>query len=55
MKFARQAIGVVLLATVGAAAHAYGLKYAVDSLQKAQALAKQGTGKHVLIFYTSPT
>ena len=37
----------------GAAAHAGGLPFAVDSFQKAQALARQDSGKHVLVFYTS--
>ncbi len=36
-------------------AHGYGLPYAVDSLEKAQAQAKQNTSRHVLVFYTSPT
>jgi hypothetical protein len=36
-------------------AQGYGLPYAVDSLPKAQALAKQNTARHVLVFYTSPT
>ena len=34
------------------AAHAAGLPFAVDSLQKAQSAARQD-GKHVLVFYTS--
>lgn len=46
---------VFLLAAfaISAAAHAGGLPFAVDSFQKAQALAKQDSGKHVLVFYTS--
>lgn len=50
----RLAIAAVLLAMSGFA-HAYGLPYAVDSLQKAQAQARQNTSRHVLVFYTSPT
>jgi hypothetical protein len=44
-----------LLMALGGAAHASGLTYAVDSLQKAQAQAKQNPAAHVLVFYTSPT
>ena len=47
--------GALLLIAVSGFVQAYGLKYAVESLQKAQALAKQGVGRHVLVFYTSPT
>ena len=52
----RIAIASLLLALSGFA-HGYGLPYAVDSLQKAQAQAqaKQNTSRHVLVFYTSPT
>ena len=45
----------LLLAALSSVAQAYGLPYAVDSLEKAQALAKQNTSRHVLVFYTSPT
>jgi hypothetical protein len=45
----------VLLMSLGGAVQASGLTYAVDSLEKAQALAKQNTARHVLVFYTSPT
>ena len=38
---------------ISAAAHAGGLPFAVDSFQKAQALARQDSAKHVLVFYTS--
>jgi hypothetical protein len=48
------AITFLLLALSGFA-QASGLTYAVESLQKAQVLAKQNTGRHVLVFYTSPT
>jgi hypothetical protein len=34
-------------------AHAAGLPFAVESLQKAQTIAKQDGAKHVLVFYTS--
>ena len=43
-------IAALVLST---AAHAAGLTFAVESLQKAQALAKQDGAKHVLVFYTS--
>jgi len=48
-------IAMILLAGFSGLAQAYGLPWAVDSLPKAQAQAKQGAGKHVLVFYTSPT
>ena len=35
-------------------AFASGLPWAVDSLEKAQALAGKGGPRHVLVFYTSP-
>jgi hypothetical protein len=46
---------VFLIATLvlSAVAHAAGLPFAVESFQKAQALAKQDSAKHVLVFYTS--
>lgn len=44
-----------LLLALNGIAHGYGLPYAVDSLQKAQAQAKQNTSRHVLVFYTSPS
>ena len=46
---------VLMIATLvlSAAAHAGGLPFAVESFQKAQALAKQDSQKHVLVFYTS--
>jgi hypothetical protein len=50
----RLAIVLVAFSLCGFA-EASGLAYAVDSLQKAQALAKQSAGRHVLVFYTSPT
>lgn len=50
----RIAFATVLLALAGFA-HGYGLPWAVDSLEKAQAQAKQNTPRHVLVFYTSPT
>jgi hypothetical protein len=34
-------------------AQAWGLPYAVESLQKAQGLSKADGSKHVLVFYTS--
>ena len=36
------------------AANAAGLPFAVNSLDKAQAMVKQERGRHVLIFYSSP-
>jgi hypothetical protein len=46
---------VLIIATLvlSAAAHAGGLPFAVESFQKAQALAKQDGQKHVLVFYSS--
>ena len=46
---------VLMIATLvlSAAVHAGGLPFAVESFQKAQALAKQDSQKHVLVFYTS--
>ena len=48
------AVATLLLA-LSALAPAAGLTYAVESLEKAQSLAKQNTARHVLVFYTSPT
>ena len=50
----RLAIALLILAW-GGLAQASGLPYAVDSLERAQGLAKQNTARHVLVFYTSPT
>jgi hypothetical protein len=50
----RVAVATLLLA-LNTLAHAAGLTYAVESLEKAQSLAKQNTARHVLVFYTSPT
>jgi hypothetical protein len=50
----RFAIALLMLGLAGLA-EASGLPYAVESLQKAQALAKQDAARHVLVFYTSPT
>jgi hypothetical protein len=50
----RLAIALLIFGLAGAA-QASGLTYAVDSLPKAQALAKQNSARHVLVFYTSPT
>ena len=36
-------------------AHAWGLPYAVDTLEKAQSIAKKDSAKHLLVFYTSET
>ena len=44
---------LIALCLAAAAANAKGLPYAVDSLQKAQQVAKQDAGKHVLVFYSS--
>ena len=46
---------VLLIAALvlSATAQAAGLPFAVESLQKAQALAKEDSSKHVLVFYTS--
>jgi len=50
----RLAIAALVLGLSGVA-HGYGLPFAVDTLQKAQAQAKQNAARHVLVFYTSPT
>ena len=50
----RFAIAALLLG-MSSLAHAYGLPYAVESLQKAKAQAKQSHTRHILVFYTSPT
>jgi hypothetical protein len=50
----RLVIGLMVLAWSGLA-QAYGLQYAVDSLEKAQAQGRKDASKHVLVFYTSPT
>jgi hypothetical protein len=50
----RLAVALMLIAASGLA-QAYGLPYAVGSLESAQAMAKQNTARHVLVFYTSPT
>lgn len=49
----RLVVALLALAWSGLA-QAYGVPFAVDSLQKAQALAQQNTSRHVLVFYTSP-
>ena len=51
----KRLVAAVLMLTMSGLAQAYGLKYAVDSLEKAEALAKQGAQRHVLVFYTSPS
>ena len=49
----RRCAVVIALFLAAAAAHAKGLPYALESLQKAQQIAKQDASKHVLVFYTS--
>ncbi|MBI3041935.1 MAG: hypothetical protein HYY78_03825 [Betaproteobacteria bacterium] len=49
----RLVVALLVLAWSGLA-QAYGLPYAVDSLEKAQALSQKGASRHVLVFYTSP-
>lgn len=44
---------MVVLCLMSAVAQAKGVPFAVESLQKAQALAKKDSSKHMLIFYTS--
>ncbi len=51
----KRLVAAALLMGLAGLAQAYGLPYAVDSLEKAQAQVKQNTGRHVLVFYTSPT
>lgn len=46
---------VLALAAWSALAHASGLPWAVDTLEKAQSLAAKGGSRHVLVFYTSPS
>jgi hypothetical protein len=53
MNSIRSCAAVIALCLAAAAAQAKGLPYAVESLQKAQQIAKQGASKHVLVFYTS--
>ena len=43
---------LIALCLMSALAQAKGVPYAVDSLPKAQAVAKEGA-RHVLVFYTS--
>ena len=47
---------VLLIAAIAfsAVTSAAGLPFAVESLAKAKELTKTGSGKHLLIFYTSP-
>ena len=49
----KRCIFLLAALALSAAAHAGGLPFAVESFQKAQALAKQDGAKHVLVFYTS--
>jgi len=49
----RRFVFLIVALALGAAAQAAGLPFAVESLQKAQALAGQDGSKHVLVFYTS--
>jgi hypothetical protein len=50
----KRLLAATLLLALSGFAHGYGLPYAVDSLEKAQAQAKQNASRHVLVFYTSP-
>jgi hypothetical protein len=43
---------LLALCFVSALAQAKGVPFAVESFQKAQQIAKQASGKHVLVFYT---
>ena len=49
----KRVVFLIAALVLGAAAQAAGLPFAVESFQKAQALAKQDGAKHVLVFYTS--
>ena len=40
---------------VASLAHAFGISYAVNSLEKAKAVQSQDKTKHVLVFYTVPS
>jgi hypothetical protein len=50
----RLIIALLILCWSGLA-QPYGLPYAVDSLEKAQAQTRKDASRHVLVFYTSPT
>ena len=51
----RRLMAALLILCWSGLAQAYGLPYAVDSLEKAQALGRKDASRHVLVFYTSPT
>lgn len=51
----KRLLAATLLLALSGFAHGYGLPFAVDSLEKAQAQAKQNASRHVLVFYTSPS
>lgn len=40
---------------VASLAHAFGISYAVNSLEKAKAVQSQDKTKHILVFYTVPS
>jgi hypothetical protein len=44
---------VAALWAFAALAHAKGVPFAVESLEKAQQIARQDSAKHVLVFFTS--
>jgi len=46
---------LLFMCCVTAYSHAKGVPFAVESFQKAQALAAQSGAKHTLVFYTSET
>ena len=51
----KQFVVALLILCWSGLAQAYGLPYAVDSLEKAQAQTRKDASRHVLVFYTSPT
>jgi hypothetical protein len=51
----KRSITAFFILALSGLAHGYGLPFAVDSLEKAQAQARQSVSRHVLVFYTSPT
>jgi hypothetical protein len=49
----KRSLAVVALCAFAAIAHAKGVPFAVESLEKAQQIVKQNSAKHVLVFFTS--
>ncbi len=49
----RRYVLLAALCLASACVQAKGVPFAVESLQKAQQMAKQDTARHVLVFYSS--